>query len=78
MSMNHWLVMAVLGLLAGFVIAQVIPRTTYAQGTVTPHVMLRTLSGSVIEQPPGGALQGARIATCFTYGSDGIFCVPGQ
>ena len=76
--MNHGLVMLFLGLLAGFLIAQVIPRPTYAQGTVTSHVMLRTLSGSVIEQPPGGALQGARIATCFTYGSNGIFCVPGQ
>jgi len=76
--MNHRVVTFALGVLAGVVLAQLIPRSTYAQGAVTAHVMVRALSGAITDTPLGSPLQGARIATCFTYGSEGIFCVPGQ
>jgi hypothetical protein len=69
----------VVGVLAGYVIAEMGPRTAYAQGAVTAHLMVRTLTGAILDAQQGqaSALQGARVATCFTYGADGIFCVPG-
>lgn len=75
--MNRRIVMFALGVLAGFVIAEVIPRSAYAQGTVTAHLMVRTLSGTILDAQQGSPLQGARVATCYTYGSEGIFCLPG-
>jgi hypothetical protein len=75
--MNRRVVLFCLGVAAGFVMAQVVPRPTYAQGTVTAHHMVRALSGAITDTPLGSPLQGARVATCFTYGSDGIFCLAG-